>query len=103
MCFIVIVIFLDEEGSEIIGLVVGIGLVDVVCCVLNDLVGVFNELIEFLVKFVIEGIDVMGDVIICLCCNGVFYFGYVVDIDVVVVVVMVFVNVFNCLVVCEEC
>ncbi|AHF64375.1 2-isopropylmalate synthase [Synechococcus sp. WH 8109] len=92
----------DEEGSETTGSAVGTGPVDAVCRALNDLAGVPNELIEFSVKSVTEGIDAMGDVTIRLRRNGALYSGHAADTDVVVAAAMAFVNALNRLVACEE-
>ncbi|MCH1545389.1 MAG: 2-isopropylmalate synthase, partial [Synechococcus sp. MOX_bin32] len=68
----------------------------------NDLAGVPNELIEFSVKSVTEGIDAMGDVTIRLRRNGALYSGHAADTDVVVAAAMAFVNALNRLVAGEE-
>ena len=96
------VTLLDEEGSETTGSSVGTGPVDAVCRALNDLAGVPNELIEFSVKSVTEGIDAMGDVTIRLRRNGALYSGHAADTDVVVAAAMAFVNALNRLVAGEE-
>jgi 2-isopropylmalate synthase len=96
------VTLLDEEGSETTGSAVGTGPVDAVCRALNDLAGVPNELIEFSVKSVTEGIDAMGDVTIRLRRNGALYSGHAADTDVVVAAAMAFVNALNRLVAGEE-
>jgi 2-isopropylmalate synthase len=69
--------------------------VDAVCQALNRLANVPNELVEFSVKSVTEGIDAMGDVTIRLRQNGVLYSGHAADTDIVVAAAQAFVNALN--------
>ena len=78
----------DEEGSETTGSAVGTGPVDAVCRALNTLAGIPNDLIEFSVKSVTEGIDAMGEVTIRLRRDGSLYSGHAADTDVVVAAAM---------------
>ena len=85
----------EENGAEQTLSAVGTGPVDAVCRALNQLAGVPNELIEFSVKSVTEGIDAMGDVTIRLRRDGSLYSGHAADTDVVVAAAMAFVNALN--------
>jgi 2-isopropylmalate synthase len=69
---------------------------------LNQLAGVPNELIEFSVKSVTEGIDAMGEVTIRLRRDGSLYSGHAADTDVVVAAAMAFINALNRLVAAQE-
>ena len=85
----------EENGVEQTLSAVGTGPVDAVCRALNHLAGVPNELIEFSVKSVTEGIDAMGEVTIRLRRDGSLYSGHAADTDVVVAAAMAFVNALN--------
>ena len=85
----------EENGAEQTLSAVGTGPVDAVCRALNHLAGVPNELIEFSVKSVTEGIDAMGEVTIRLRRDGSLYSGHAADTDVVVAAGMAFVNALN--------
>ena len=85
----------EENGAEQTLSAVGTGPVDAVCRALNHLAGVPNELIEFSVKSVTEGIDAMGEVTIRLRRDGSLYSGHAADTDVVVAAAMAFVNALN--------
>lgn len=88
----------DEEGGDRTVSAVGTGPVDAVCRALNELAGIPNELIEFSVKSVTEGIDAMGEVTIRLRRDGSLYSGHAADTDVVVAAAMAFINALNRLV-----
>jgi 2-isopropylmalate synthase len=77
---------------------IGTGPVDAVCQALNRLAGVPNELVEFSVKSVTEGIDAMGEVTIRLRADGVLYSGHSANTDIVVAAAQAFVNALNRLV-----
>ncbi|MFM7087317.1 MAG: 2-isopropylmalate synthase [Cyanobium sp.] len=87
------------DGEERSAACIGTGPVDAVCQALNQLAGVPNELVEFSVKSVTEGIDAMGEVTIRLRANGVLYSGHSADTDIVVAAAQAFVNALNRLVV----
>ena len=57
-----------------------------------------NDLVEFSVKSVTEGIDAMGEVTIRLRQNGHLYSGHAADTDIVVAAAQAFVNALNRLV-----
>jgi 2-isopropylmalate synthase len=86
------------DGAELREAAIGTGPVDAVCQALNRLAQVPNELVEFSVKSVTEGIDAMGDVTIRLRQNGVLYSGHAADTDIVVAAAQAFVNALNRLV-----
>ncbi len=88
----------DENGQEQTAASIGTGPVDAVCRALNQLAGEPNELVEFSVKSVTEGIDAMGDVTIRLRRDGQLYSGHSADTDVVVAAAEAFVNALNRLV-----
>ena len=92
----------EENGPEQTVSAVGTGPVDAVCRALNQLAGVPNELIEFSVKSVTEGIDAMGEVTIRLRRDGSLYSGHAADTDVVVAAAMAFINALNRLVAAQE-
>ena len=75
---------------------------DAVCRALNDLAGVPNELVEFSVKSVTEGIDAMGEVTIRLRRDGSLFSGHSADTDVVVAAAQAFINALNRLVAGKE-
>ncbi|MEB3156274.1 MAG: 2-isopropylmalate synthase, partial [Cyanobacteriota bacterium] len=81
---------------------IGTGPVDAVCQALNALMDVPNELVEFSVKSVTEGIDAMGEVTIRLRSEGVLYSGHAANTDIVVAAAQAFVNALNRLVVGER-
>jgi 2-isopropylmalate synthase len=84
-----------EDGTEHSEAAIGTGPVDAVCQALNHLAQVPNELVEFSVKSVTEGIDAMGDVTIRLRHQGVLYSGHAADPDIVVAAAQAFVNALN--------
>jgi len=88
----------EAGGEERSAACIGTGPVDAVCQALNQLAGVPNELVEFSVKSVTEGIDAMGEVTIRLRADGVLYSGHSADTDIVVAAAQAFVNALNRLV-----
>ncbi|MCP9799846.1 2-isopropylmalate synthase [Synechococcus sp. RedBA-s] len=87
-----------SDGAELTEAAIGTGPVDAVYQALNSLAGVPNELVEFSVKSVTEGIDAMGEVTIRLRHQGVLYAGHAADTDIVVAAAQAFVNALNRLV-----
>jgi 2-isopropylmalate synthase len=83
------------DGAELTEAAIGTGPVDAVCQALNRLAQVPNELVEFSVKSVTEGIDAMGEVTIRLRAGGVLYSGHAADTDIVVASAQAFVNALN--------
>ena len=88
----------SADGVEHSEAAIGTGPVDAVCQALNRLAGVPNELVEFSVKSVTEGIDAMGEVTIRLRAGGALYSGHSADTDIVVAAAHAFVNALNRLV-----
>ena len=89
------VTLVNSDGAEITEAAIGTGPVDAVCQALNRLARVPNELVEFSVKSVTEGIDAMGEVTIRLRADGVLYSGHAADTDIVVAAAQAFVNALN--------
>ena len=87
-----------QDGQEATASAVGTGPVDAVCRALDTLAGEPNELIEFSVKSVTEGIDAMGEVTIRLRRNSKLFSGHSADTDVVVAAAQAYVNALNRLV-----
>ena len=85
----------DQEGEEETEVALGTGPVDAVCRALKELSKVPNELVEFSVKSVTEGIDAMGEVTIRLRSNGNLFSGHSADTDVVVASAQAYVNALN--------
>jgi len=92
------VTLVNSDGAELTEAAIGTGPVDAVCQALNQLARVPNELVEFSVKSVTEGIDAMGEVTIRLRADGVLYSGHAADTDIVVAAGQAFVNALNRLV-----
>ena len=91
-----------EELTESTVVALGTGPVDAVCEALNTLAKVPNELIEFSVKSVTEGIDALGEVTIRIRNNGKIYSGHSADTDVVVASANAYVNALNRLIFTEK-
>jgi 2-isopropylmalate synthase len=98
LCPTATVTLADEEGKEQTTAAIGTGPVDAVCRALNALAEEPNELVEFSVKSVTEGIDAMGEVTIRLRREGQLFSGHSADTDVVVAAAQAFVNALNRLV-----
>ncbi len=97
-----ITLFDTEELIENTVVALGTGPVDAVCEALNILAKVPNELIEFSVKSVTEGIDALGEVTIRIRNNGRIYSGHSADTDVVVAAANAYVNALNRLIFSEK-
>ncbi len=93
---------LNADGAELNEAAIGTGPVDAVCQALNRLAQVPNELVEFSVKSVTEGIDAMGEVTIRLRHQGALYSGHAADTDIVVAAAQAFVNALNRLLACSQ-
>ena len=85
----------DHEGIEKTAVSLGTGPVDAVVRALNSLTEEPNELIEFSVKSVTEGIDALGEVTIRLRHEGILFSGHSADTDVVVAAAQAYVNALN--------
>jgi len=97
-----VTLFDTEELIENTVVALGTGPVDAVCEALNTLAKVPNELIEFSVKSVTEGIDALGEVTIRIRNNGRIYSGHSADTDVVVAAANAYVNALNRLIFSEK-
>jgi len=83
----------DEKALEDAAL--GTGPVDAVYKAINRLVGVPNELTEFSVKSVTEGIDAIGEVLIRIESEGITYTGRGADTDIIVASAKAYINALN--------
>ncbi len=72
------------DGQELMDAAIGTGPVDAVYKAINRVVNIPNELIEFSVKSVTEGIDALGKVTIRLRHEGKIYAGYAANTDIIV-------------------
>ncbi|MBK17205.1 MAG: 2-isopropylmalate synthase [Prochlorococcus sp. SP3034] len=97
-----ITLFNTESLTEETAVALGTGPVDAVCEALNTLTKVPNELIEFSVKSVTEGIDALGEVTIRIRNNGRIYSGHSADTDVVVAAANAYINALNRLIFSEK-
>jgi 2-isopropylmalate synthase len=87
---------LTGPGGEVLAdAALGTGPVDAVCQSINRLVGVPNQLTEFSVKSVTEGIDAIGEVLIRIESDGVTYTGRGADTDIVVASARAYINALN--------
>ena len=97
-----ITLFDTEDLTEKTAVALGTGPVDAVCEALNTLVNVPNELIEFSVKSVTEGIDALGEVTIRIRNKGKIYSGHSADTDVVVASASAYINALNRMIFSEK-
>ena len=74
---------IGPDGHLLEDAALGTGPVDAVCKAINRLVGVPNNLTEFSVKSVTEGIDAIGEVLIRIESEGVTYTGRSADTDII--------------------
>ena len=88
-----------EDGEEKTAVSLGTGPVDAVVQALDSLTEEPNELIEFSVKSVTEGIDALGEVTIRIRRDGNLFSGHSADTDVVVAAAQAYINALNRLVV----
>lgn len=86
------------DGSMLEDAAIGTGPVDSVYRAITRLVGIPNELTEFTVKSVTEGIDAIGEVLIRIESEGVTYTGRGADTDIIVASGKAYVNALNRLV-----
>ncbi len=83
------------DGRVLEDAALGTGPVDAVYKAINRLVGVPNELTEFTVKSVTEGIDAVGEVLIRIESEGVTYTGRGADTDIIVASAKAYINALN--------
>jgi len=86
---------IGPEGQVLADASLGTGPVDAVYKAINRIVGVPNELTEFTVKSVTEGIDAIGEVLIRIASEGVTYTGRGADTDVIVASAKAYMNALN--------
>ena len=72
------------DGRTLLHTATGTGPVDATYRAINALVGIENELTEFSVKSVTEGIDAQGEVVVRIQCDGRTYTGRGADTDIIV-------------------
>jgi 2-isopropylmalate synthase len=83
------------DGQVLADAALGTGPVDAVYKAINRLVGVSNELTEFSVKSVTEGIDAIGEVLIRIESDGITYTGRGADTDIIVASGKAYMNALN--------
>jgi 2-isopropylmalate synthase len=86
---------IDPDGQTLADAALGTGPVDAVCKAINRLIGVPNELTEFSVKSVTEGIDAIGEVLIRIESDGITYTGRGADTDIIVASARAYINALN--------
>jgi len=82
-------------GQVLADAALGTGPVDAVYKAINRLVGVSNELTEFSVKSVTEGIDAIGEVLIRIESDGITYTGRGADTDIIIASAKAYMNALN--------
>jgi len=82
-------------GNVLEDAALGTGPVDAVYQAINRLLGVPNELTEFTVKSITEGIDAIGEVLIRIESDGVTYTGRGADTDIIVASAKAYLNALN--------
>jgi 2-isopropylmalate synthase len=86
---------IGPEGEALADAALGTGPVDAVYKAINRIVGVPNELTEFTVKSVTEGIDAIGEVLIRIESEGITYTGRGADTDIIVASAKAYMNALN--------
>ena len=89
------VVLIAHDGQALADAAVGTGPVDAVYKAINKVVGVPNNLTEFSVKSVTEGIDAVGEVLIRIESEGVSYTGRGADTDIIVASAKAYINALN--------
>ncbi|MBP0020085.1 MAG: 2-isopropylmalate synthase [Cyanobacteria bacterium SBLK] len=89
------VTLLTPEGEELSDAAIGTGPVDAVYKAINRVVDIPNELIEYSVKSVTEGIDAMGEVTIRLRHEERTYSGHAANTDIIVASARAYVSALN--------
>ena len=83
------------DGQILADAALGTGPVDAVYEAINRIVGVPNELTEFTVKSITEGIDAIGEVLVRIESEGVTYTGRGADTDIIVASAKAYMNALN--------
>ena len=86
---------IGPDGQSLADAALGTGPVDAVCKAINRIVGIPNELTEFTVKSVTEGIDAIGEVLIRIESDGVTYTGRGAATDIIVASAKAYMNALN--------
>jgi 2-isopropylmalate synthase len=86
---------IGPEGQVLADAALGTGPVDAVYKAINRIVDVPNELTEFTVKSVTEGIDAIGEVLIRIESEGITYNGRGADTDIIVASAKAYMNALN--------
>jgi len=89
------VVLIAPDGQPLSDAALGEGPVDALYKAINKVVGVPNNLIEFTVKSVTEGIDAIGEVLIRIESDGVTYTGRGADTDIIVASAKAYMNALN--------
>jgi len=90
------------DGSTLADASLGTGPVDAVYKAINRIVRVSNNLTEFTVKSVTEGIDAMGEVLIRIESDGLTYTGRGADTDIIVASAKAYMNALNRLLIVKK-
>jgi 2-isopropylmalate synthase len=86
---------INPEGKTMEDAALGTGPVDAVYKAINRIVGVPNQLTEFAVQSVTEGIDAIGEVLIRIESEGITYTGRGADTDIIVASAKAYMNALN--------
>jgi len=86
---------ISPDGRSLADAALGTGPVDAVYKAINRIVGIPNELTEFTVKSVTEGIDAIGEVLIRVESEGVTYTGRGAATDIIVASAKAYMNALN--------
>ena len=86
---------IGPEGEALADAALGTGPVDAVYKAINRIVNVPNELTEFTVKSVTEGIDAIGEVLVRIESEGITYTGRGADTDIIVASAKAYMNALN--------
>ena len=93
---------IGPDGKPVEDAALGTGPVDAVYQAINRIVEVPNELTEFTVKSVTEGIDAIGEVLIRIESDGVTYTGRGADTDIIVSSAKAYINALNRLIAARQ-
>jgi 2-isopropylmalate synthase len=86
---------IGPEGESLADAALGTGPVDAVYKAINRIVDVPNELTEFTVQSVTEGIDAIGEVLVRIESEGITYTGRGADTDIIVASAKAYMNALN--------
>ena len=93
---------IGPDGQSLADAALGTGPVDAIYKAINRIVGIPNELTEFAVKSVTEGIDAIGEVLIRIESEGVTYTGRGAATDIIVASAKAYMNALNRLLASKE-